>query len=73
VPGRRGARAGLATGGLPRRGQRQEDAQERAQHDGGVAPRAPPAVLGPTCPLLPAVSGYWHGPVHLVEAVVRQA
>jgi hypothetical protein len=67
------ASAGLATGDMPRRGQRQEDAQKRAQRDGGVAPRAPPVVLCPNRPLLPAVSRYWHWQAYLVEAVVRQA
>jgi hypothetical protein len=72
VPGRCWDRAGLATGVChdvdsarkPRRS---------ARRDGGVTPRAPPAVLGPTHPLVPVVSRYWHGQAHLVAAVVRQA
>jgi len=80
VPGLCRARAGLATGERPRGWQRQEDAQKRQEdaqkrphRDGGIAPRAPPVVLCPNCPLLPAVSRYWHGQASLVEAVVRHA
>ena len=73
MPGLCRARAGLAPGGLPRRRQRQEDAQQRAQRDGGVAPRARRVVLCPDRPLVPAVSRYWHGQAYLVEGVVRQA
>jgi len=73
VPGLCRARAGLAPGERPRCWQRQEDAQQRAQRDGGGAPRAPPMVLCPHRPVVPAVSRYWHGQAYLVEGVVHHA
>ena len=73
MPGLCRAGVGLATGERPRGWQRQEDAQKRPHRDGGAAPRAPPVVLCPTCPLVSAASRYWHGQASLVEGVVRHA
>jgi hypothetical protein len=72
VPGRCRAKAGSPQG----RGHDVDSARNMrssAHRDGGVAPRAPPVMRCPTCPLLLAVSRYWHGRAYLVEAVVRHA